>query len=42
MNISLEGKIRQGIRFEYLGGTVTVDGKSEAELRRGIQVGVDA
>ena len=43
MNIRLEGKeIRQGIRFEYLGGTVTVDGKSEAEVWRRIQVGVDA
>ena len=41
MNIRLEGKeIRQGNRFEYL-ETVTRDGKSEAEVQRRIQVGVN-
>ena len=41
INIWLKGKeIRQGNRFECLGGTVTGDGKSEAEVRRRIQVGV--
>ena len=43
MNIRFEGKeIRQGDRFEYLRGTVTGDGKSEAEVQRRIQVGVNA
>ena len=43
MNIRLEGRgIRQGNRFEDLGRTVTRDGKSEAEVRRRIQVGVNA
>ena len=43
MNIRLEGKeIRQGNRFEYLGGTVSGYGKSEAEVWRRIQVGVNA
>ena len=43
MNIRLEGKeIRQGNRFEYLEGTVTWDGKSETEVQRRIQVGVNA
>ena len=42
MNTKLEGKdIRQGNRFEYLGGTVTGDGKSKAEVRRRIQVVVN-
>ena len=42
MNIRLDGQqIRQGNRFEYLGGTVTGNGKSEAEVWR-IQVGVKA
>ena len=42
MNIRSEGKdIRQGNRFEYLGGTVTGDGKSKAEVWRRIQVGVN-
>ena len=37
-----EGKeIRQGNRFEYLGGTVTGDDKSEAEVWRRIQVGAN-
>ena len=37
MNIRLEGKeIKQGNRFEYLGGTVTGDGKSETEGQRRI------
>ena len=41
MNIRLEGKeMTHGNRFEHLGGTVTGDGKSEAEVRR-IHVGVD-
>ena len=42
MNISLEGnEIRQGNWFVYLGGTVTGDGKSEAEVWRKIQVGAN-
>ena len=42
MNSSLETKeIRQGNRFEYLGGTVTGDGKSEAEVLRRIKVGCE-
>jgi len=41
--IKLEEKeIRQGNRFEYLGRTVTRDGKLEAEVRSKIQVGVNA
>ena len=40
MNIRLDGKeIRQRNRFEYLGETVTGDGKSEAEVLRRIQMG---
>ena len=40
MNVRLERKeIRQRNRFEYLGGTVTGDGKSEVEVCRRIQVG---
>ena len=43
MNSRLDGKeIRQGNRFEYLGGTVTGDGQSEAEVGRRIQVGANA
>ena len=43
MNIRLEGKdTRQRNMFEYLGGTVTGDGKSEAEVRGRNQVGVNA
>ena len=43
MNIRFEGKeIRQGNRFEYLRETVTGDVKSEAEMRRRIQVGANA
>ena len=43
MNIRLEGKaIRQGNRFEYLGGTVVGDGRSGAEMLRRIQVGTNA
>ena len=43
MNIRLEGNLnRQENRFEYLGGTVTRDGKSEAEVWRRIQVGANA
>jgi len=39
----LEGKeIRQGNGFENLGGTVTGGGISEADVRRRIQVGVNA
>ena len=33
--------IRQESRFVYLGGIVTRDGKSEAEVRRRIQVGAN-
>ena len=34
----LEGKkIVQGNRFEYRGGTVTCDGKSEVEVRKGFR-----
>ena len=41
-NIRLEGKeISQGNRFQYLGGTVTGDGKFEADVWRRIQVGVN-
>ena len=40
MNVRLEGKeIMQGNKFEYLGGTVNGDGKTEAEVRRRIQLG---
>ena len=43
INIRLEEKeIKQGNRFNYLGGTVTSDGQSEVEVRKRIQVGVDA
>ena len=44
MKIRFEGKeIRQGNRFEYLGGTVTEDAKSKARMRRRrIQVGSNA
>ena len=35
-------EIRQGNRFEYLGGTVTRDGKFEAEVWRRIQVAANA
>ena len=43
MNIRLEGKeTRQGNGFEYLGGTVTGDGKYEAEVPRRVQVGANA
>ena len=43
MNIRLERKeTRQGNRFEYVGGTVTRDVKSEAKVWRRIQVGVNA
>ena len=41
MNIRLEGKIREGNRFEYLMGTVTGDGKSKAEVRKRIQMGAN-
>ena len=42
MNFRLEGKeIRQGNGFAYLEGTVTGDGKSEAEVWRRIQVSVN-
>ena len=42
MNIRFEGKeIRQGNRFEYLGGTVTGDGKPEVEVWRSIEVGAN-
>ena len=42
MNIRLEGKeIRQGNKFEYLRGTVIGDGKSEAEVWRRIQMGLN-
>ena len=40
MNIRFDGKEirrRQGNRFEYLGGTVTRDGKSKAEVRRRVE-----
>ena len=40
ISIRLEGKeIRQGNRFEYLGRTVTGDGKSKAWVQRRSQVG---
>jgi len=35
-------EIGQGNRFEYLAGAVTVDVKSEAVVRRRIQVGANA
>ena len=43
LNIELDGKeIKQAVGFVYLGGMVTEDGHSEAEVRRRIQAGANA
>ena len=43
LNIRLDGKeIKQVDGFEYLGGMVTKDGHSEAEVRRRTQAGANA
>ena len=43
MNISLDGKeIKQVDNFVYLGGMVSEDGHSEAEVRRRTQAGANA